>query len=88
VQCEGMSTVCSRQTAIEPLNPDVVGTHILNDHAARADARFAEIDVITDYETLCAGVFHSRVLPLTCVPRVSAQRRPRIARAAVGQRLQ
>ena len=60
MQCEGMSTVCSRQTAIEPLNPDVVGTHILNDHAARADARFAEIDMITDYETLCAGVFHSR----------------------------
>jgi hypothetical protein len=83
-----MSTVRSRKSAVEPLNPDVVGAHVLNDHAVRADARFAEIDLITDDQMLCAGVLHSRVLPLTGVPRVSAQRGPRIARAAVGQRLQ
>ena len=44
-----MSTVRSRKSAVKPLNPNVVGAHILNDHAVRADARFAEIDLITDY---------------------------------------
>lgn len=48
-QCEGVSTVRSRKPTVEPLNPDVLGAHILNDHAVRADARFAEIDLITDY---------------------------------------
>src|ERR1700693_5085772 len=66
-QCEGMSTVCSRKSAIEPLNPYVLGAHILNDHSACTDARFAEIDLITDYQMLCAWVFHSGVLPLACV---------------------
>src|ERR1700692_2285613 len=65
--CEGMAAVCSRKSAIEPLNPYVLGAHILNDHSACTDARFAEIDLITDYQMLCAWVFHSGVLPLACV---------------------
>jgi hypothetical protein len=44
-----MPTVGGRKSAIEPLNPDVVGSQILNYNAIGVHIGVAKFDPITDF---------------------------------------